>query len=229
MSEDLDLVEGIRDRWRADRPSPAIPLLLLALVVAGALVVALVRAGQVIVLTDEAHPEFAMLDGPMPINDRVRLFYWVIASILAYGLALWIARRQGYRHGLWVDRRPLVVAGMLALAGAVIIVVGWFAPGDLLIRGNVPLLAIAVGIVVWAVRERRAGLWVLAAVMVPLTLLANLYNIENVLFRFGVPVFGTVDEVASLGTVALVLFVASAIFGVLHRREVSAARTRGDQ
>jgi hypothetical protein len=227
MSNDLDSLEEIRDRSRADRPSPAIPLLFLALVVAGALVVALIRAGQVTVVLDPAHPGVGLVSGPMPWTDRVRLFYWVVASIVAYLLVLWIARRQGYRRGVWVDRRPLVVAGVLALAGAVVIVVGWFAPGDLLIRGNVPLLAIAVGIVVWAARERRPGLSILAAVIVPLTLLANLYNMENVLFRFGVPYFDNADEVANLGTVAVVLFAASAIFGVLHRREASAVGTRG--
>lgn len=227
MSNDLDSLEEIRDRSRADRPSPAMPLLFLALVVAGALVVGLIRAAQVTVVVDPLQPEFGLVSGPMPWTDRVRLFYWVVASIVAYLLALWIARRQGYRGGVWVDRRPLVLAGVLALAGAVVIVVGWFAPGDLLIRGNVPLLAIAIGIVVWAARERRLGLWILAAVIVPLTLLANLYNMENVLFRFGVPYFDSADEIANLGTVAVVFFAASAILGVLHRRDARALGTRG--
>lgn len=227
MSNDLDSLEEIRDRSRADRPSPATPLLFLALVVAGALVVGLIRAAQVSVVVDPLQPEFGLVSGPMPWTDRVRLFYWVVASIVAYLLALWIARRQGYRGGVWVDRRPLVLAGVLALAGAVVIVVGWFAPGDLLIRGNVPLLAIAIGIVVWAARERRLGLWILAAVIVPLTLLANLYNMENVLFRFGVPYFDHADEIANLGTVAVVFFAASAIFGVLYRRDARALGTRG--
>jgi hypothetical protein len=227
MSNDLGSIEEIRHRSRADRPSPAIPLLFLALVVAGALVVALIRAGQVTVVLDPEQPGVGFVSGPMPWTDRVRLFYWVVASIVAYLLALWIARRQGYRRGVWVDRRPLVVAGALALAGAVVIVTAWFAPGDLLIRGNVPLLAIAIGIVVWAARERQPGLWILAAVIVPLTLLANLYNMENVLFRFGVPYFDNADEVANLGTVAAVFFAASAIFGVLHRREARAVGTRG--
>lgn len=227
MRNDLDSIEEIRGRSFADRPSPAVPLVLLALVVAGALVVALIRAGQVAIVVDAAQPEFALVSGPMPWTDRVRVGYWVVSSMVAYLLALWIARRQGYRRGVWVDRRPLVVAGAVALAGAVITVIGWFAPGDLLIRGNVPLLAIAVGIVVWASRERRPGLWTLAAIIVPLTLLANLYNMENVLFRLGVPLFDNADEVANLGTVAVVLFAASAMFGLLHRRETRATGTQG--
>lgn len=227
MSNDFDSINEIRDRSRADRPSPAIPLLLLALVVAGALVVALIRAAQATVVVDPAQSEFSLIDTPVPSHDPVRLSYWVIASIVAYLLALWIARRQGYRRGVWVDRYPLVMAGLVALLVAVAVVFGWLIPGDPFIRGNVPLLAIAVGIVVWAARERRLGLWILAAVMVPLALLANLYDIGNVLLRFGVPNFENADEIANLGTVAIALFAASAIFGVLHRQEAKAARTRG--
>lgn len=229
MSNDLDSIEEIRDRSRADRPSPAIPLLLLALVVAGALVVALIRAGQVTVAVNPLQPEFSIVNGPVPSHDRVRLAYWIIASIVAYVLALWIARRQGYRRGVWVDRRPLVVVGLIALLVAVAVALMWFLPYGLVGRGNVPLLAIAVGIVVWAARERRPGLWIVAAVIVSLALLANMYDMESVLFRFGVPNFDNADEVANLGTVAVVLFGASAIFGVLHRREASAVGTRGAQ
>lgn len=226
MGNLIEGVDDIRERADADRPSPAIPLLLLASVVTGALVVALVRPDPVTIPADGSG-KFVLVVNPVAFDDRVRLFYWVIASIVAYVLALWIARRQGYRRGLWVDRRPLVIAGVLALVAAVVIVIGWFAPGDLLVRGNVPLLAIAAGIVVWAARERRPGLWVVAAVIVPLTLLANLYNMENVLFRFGVPVFDHSDEIANLGAVALVLLVAAAIFGLLHRRAARLAHPGG--
>jgi hypothetical protein len=229
MSEVVSGVDEARARAWADRPGPAIPLLLLALVVTGALVVGLIRAAQVTVVPDASQPEFGLVSGPMPVNDRVRLLYWVVASIAAYLLALWIARRQGYRGGLWVNRRPLVVAGVLALLGALIIVFGWFAPGDLLIRGNVPLLAIAVGIEVWALRERRPGLWVVAAVIVPVTLLANLYDVENLLFRLGIPFFDNADQIANLGAVAVVLFIASAVFGVLHWRAARSTHARGAQ
>lgn len=241
MSKVFEDVDEIRHRSDADRPSPAIPLLLLALVVTGALVVALIRAAQVqfipadasgavvtgLAPTDSSTASFALVSGPQPMDDRVRLLYWVIASVIAYLLAWWIARRQGYHRGLWVNRRPLVTAGLVALAGTVIIVIGWFAPGDLLIRGNVPLLAIAVGIAAWAIRERRLGLWIVAAVIVPLTLLANLYNMELVLFRLGTPDFENADEIANLGAVAVALFVAAAAFGLLHRRDARALPTRG--
>lgn len=110
----------------------------------------------------------------------------------------------------------LALGGLGALMVAVIVAVGWYAPGDLLIRGKVPLLAIAVGIIVWAVRERRVGLWIVAAVVAVVTLAANLYSVENLLFRLGMPVFGAADEVAILGVVAVALFVAAWLFGLWH-------------
>ncbi len=219
-------------------------MLLLALVVTGALVVALVRWGSVRILADEpgmvsgsgptglpSGDSFTLVDGSaaMPFGDPGTLVYWVIASIVAYLLAVWIARRQGYRRGVWVDRVPLAMGGLGALVVAVIVVADGRAPADLLGRGNVPLLAIAIGIVVWAVRERRAGLWVLAAVTMPLAVLANLYDVENVLLRFGLPISDGVAVIANLGVVAVVLFVAAAAFGLWHRREALALPSRGPQ
>lgn len=227
MSKVLDEVKSIRERSWADRPSPAIPLLLLALVVTGALVVALsVPASRTVSTSDGG--KFALVE-TLPSHGSIRLVYWIVASVIAYLLAIWIARRQGYRSGVWVDRRPLVVAGLGSLLVVVIVVLAWFSPTDLTLHGNVPLLAIAAGIVVWAVRERRPGLWILAAVIVPLTLLANLYYLANLYFRLGVPDFEGVGEVASLGTVAVVLFAASAVFGLLHRRDARALAKGGER
>lgn len=225
MSNLLNDVDDIRDRSRADRPSPAIPLLLLGLVVTGALIATLIRKAVVEQpVTEQLAPdgmvEFALYEAVSP-RDPVLLGYWVIASVAAYLLALWIARRQGYRRGMWVDRRPLAIAGIIALVVAVFVIVGWYAPADLLIRVNLPLLAIAAALVIWARRERSAGLWAVAVIMVPLTLLANLYNMENVLYRLGAPVFNNADVVANLGAVALALFIAAAIFGLTHRHDAA--------
>lgn len=232
-------VEDVRRRAWADRPSPAIPLSLLGLVVVGGLIVALIRAAQVHVVAVSGSAtevpagqvangfsasDFSLIDGPVPAHDLVRLLYWVIASVVAYLLTLWIARRQGYRGGIWVSRRPLAVAGIAALVVVVMAASVWFIPGD---RGNAPLVAIAVGIVAWAIRERRPGLWVVAVIMVPLTLFASFYDTENVLFRLGVPNFTNADEVANLGTVAVVLLVSAAVFAVPHPRHSAATRERG--
>lgn len=223
MSNLLHDVTGMRRRADADRPSPAIPLVLLGMVVAGALVVAVMRAPQGDAATNI--PGGMVLVENVPGSDPVRLLWWVFASLAAYLAAIWIARRQGYRRGIWVDRLPLALGGLSALLVAIIVWPSGFAPGDLFIRGNVPLLAIAAGIVVWTVRERRFGLWLLTVVIVPLALLVNLYDLENVLFRFGMPDFAGADEAIGLGAVAVALFVAAALFAAERRREAVAHRS----
>jgi hypothetical protein len=86
-------------------------------------------------------------------------------------------------------------------------------------------LALTVGVLVWAVRERRPGLWVLAVLLVPLSLLANLYDMENVLYRLGVPLFDHADQVVNLGVLAIVLLVASGMFALSHRRAARQIRS----
>ena len=204
--------DAVRRRMWADRPSPALPLLLLGLVVVGGIVMSLLD-----------RQEFYMFGG-------TRLAYWAVATLVAYGLMMLIARHQGYRSGIWVSRKALVITGVVALAVVIVALVGdngWYLPGDLTIRGNLPLLAITAGVLVWAWHERRPGLWALGAILVPLTLLANLYNMENVLFRMGVPYFQTADQVVNLGIVAAVLLITSAAYGLVHlwqRRHVGAMR-----
>lgn len=196
----------------ADRPSPAIPLLLLAAVVAGGIVMTLL----------ESDPT------GMYFDDTARLAYWAVACVVAFALMVVIARHQGYRTGIWVDRGALVKAGVLTLAiiVAALLVGIEFLPGDLTLRGNLPLLALTVGMLVWAYRERRPGLWVVAILLIPLTLLANLYDMENLLFRLGVPVFDHADQVVNLGVVAIVLLAAAGVFALSHRRDARLVGSR---
>jgi hypothetical protein len=206
VSDQLLDAEAVRRRMWADRPSPAIPLLLIAVVVMGGIVVSLL---------DDSRDGFYF-------GDPIRLTYWVVASVIAFAATILIARRQGYLTGIWVDRGALVKAGSIALAVVVLVVLfGMGAlPGDLTLRGNLPLLALTAGIMVWAYRERRPGLWVVALLLAPLALLANLYNMENLLYRIGVPSFAGADQVVNLAAVALVLVVSAGAFAVSHRRAV---------
>lgn len=205
MSDQWAPPVGLERRIRATRPSPALPLLLLAGVVLGEIVMPLL---------DDGHHGFYE-------NDPGRLIYWVVATLVAYAAIVLIARHQGYRHGVWVNRRVLVTAGAVALLLVALAVVydsdNLVLPGDLTLRGNLPLLAITVGLLIWAFHERRPGLWVVAGLLVPLTLLANLYDMENILFRLGVPYFAAAAEVVDLAVVAVVLLVAAAVFALSHR------------
>jgi hypothetical protein len=201
-------VEAAHRRVQADRPTPAIPLLLLALVVLGAIALTFIEANQ----------------SGFYIEDPARVAYWAVASAVAYLVMVLVARRQGYRRGIWVDRSPLAAAGLLALVIALIVVLGQFAMGDLLIRGNVPVLALTVGVLVWAYHERRPGLWVIALALIPLSLLANLYDMENLLGRMGIPGFAHADQVANLGAIAIVLLIGAAGFALAHGFVVIRAR-----
>lgn len=201
-------MEAAQRRVRADRPTPAIPLLLLALVVLGAIALTFIEANQ----------------SGFYIEDPARVAYWAVASAVAYLVMVLVARRQGYRRGIWVDRSPLAAAGLLALVIALIVVLGQFAMGDLLIRGNVPVLALTVGVLVWAYHERRPGLWVIALALIPLSLLANLYDMENLLGRMGIPGFAHADQVANLGAIAIVLLIGAAGFALAHGFAVIRAR-----
>jgi hypothetical protein len=98
MVDELLDVEATRRRMRVDRPTPALPLLLLAAVVLGGIVMTLLEPDTI-----------GMYSGDSP-----RMLYWVVASIVAYALMVLIARHQGYRTGIWVDRGALVKAGVLA-------------------------------------------------------------------------------------------------------------------
>lgn len=210
MVDELLDVEATRRRMCIDRPSPALPLLLLAAVVIGGIVMTLVEPDTI-----------GMYSGDSP-----RMVYWVVASVVAYALMVLIARHQGYRTGIWVDRGALVKAGVLSLVivVAAVLVDSGFLPGDLVIRGNLPLLALTVGVLVWALRERRPGLWVLAVLLVPLSLLANLYDMENMLYRLGVPLFDHADQVVNLGVLAIVLLVAAGLFALSRRRAARQVR-----
>ena len=199
----------------ADRPSPALPMVAMAAVVIGGIVLDFV----------DHRDRTGFFD-----DDPARLIYWVVSTLVAFVVLVVVARQQGYRYGIWINRNTLVLAGVLALAVVVLALTirsGWLLPGDLTIRGNLPLLALTVGVLAWAARKRRPGLWIVGAVLIPLTLLANLYDMENLLFRLGIPSFPHDEQVVNLGVVAIVLLASAMIFAWSHRRDARhVARSR---
>ena len=116
--------------------------------------------------------------------------YWFIA--LQAGIAasaLWY-RWRGYRVGLRTPARGLVVAGVVLIELAILASIiggrtGYALPGDLTIRGTVPLVLIAVPLWVLAWAERSTALAVIVACYTGLALLASLYDVENIFFRLG--------------------------------------------
>ena len=88
-------------------------------------------------------------------------------------------------------------------------------PGDLMVRGLTPLLAVALGLFVLARIERSWALLAFAVPFLALTVVANLYDMENVAYRLGVGSAGPEVNVIVVGSV---LLIAGAIFGLGYAR-----------
>jgi hypothetical protein len=155
-------------------------------------------------------------------------YYWLAAILTGLGLTVWWYRRHGARVGLRTPSRGFLLAGLIITAALVVlhfISVGGmrldFPLGIMTVRGTFPMLIIA--IVLWALAraERSAGLAVLAALFTGAALLADLYNVENIVFRLGWFPAQSQWRYTSLPGVlfpALVLLVAGGIAFVAQRR-----------
>jgi hypothetical protein len=142
---------------------------------------------------------FSGMVAPHPLATGV---YWLIALVVGFvGSGLWY-RRQGQRVGL---RRPVLAFAMTGLALTVgvlffqavpvLSIPLWWVTG----RGTVAILIIALALLVLARLERSAALAWIAAAFLAVAVLVSTYNVENLLFRLGIP-YG-----AWAGTVAVVL------------------------
>lgn len=220
MSDILSSAGSAEGHLLADRPSPAIPLLVMAAVPIGAIILALARPPEIdadsVTLMDDGTTMSLVGPSVFSSNFWPGLVYWAVATALAYLLISLIARWQGYQGGIWANRRPLVIAGLIALAAALLIMFGLLIPGDLLDRGYLPLVAMAIAIVYWGFRENRPSLWIFGAVVTALALTANLYNMENMLYHAGIPTFSAASDIINLAVIAAALLLGSAGFALAH-------------
>ena len=122
-------------------------------------------------------------------------FYWLAALLVGLAVtALWY-RWRGARVGLRTPARGYLVIGIVLLVLALVIPViadhdshsplRFLMPGDLLVRGTFPFIIIAVGLCALAWAERSIALTIIAATYFALSLVASLYDVENVLYRLG--------------------------------------------
>ena len=116
--------------------------------------------------------------------------YWVAALAVGFlGSGLWY-RRQAERVGL---RRPVaafVATGLAITVGLVLvqqmpyagIVLFWIT-----MRGTVAITIISISLLVLARLERSAGLAWIAVAFLGVAVLVSTYDVENLIFRMGVP------------------------------------------
>ena len=101
--------------------------------------------------------------------------YWTVAVILGYAATLgyyrWRATRVGVASRVW----PYLAVGFGLFAALAVVTL----PGDLSIRGMVPLLALVPGLFVLAWLERSLPLATFGALFLAVALISNLYDVEN--------------------------------------------------
>jgi hypothetical protein len=178
----------------------------------------------------------AVLGGQNGGNGFYLGWYWLAALVGGFLVTLLWYRWHARSIGVQTPARGPIVTGvvltvlalLLPLLSRLVPFLYWLWPGDLWIRGTVAFLIIAVGLCFLAWAERSVGLVVTAVVYTGAALLANLYDIENVLFRLGWNVSNGTASLTVLPNVLLpgmVLLVAgaAAFFAQRPRRQVRPA------
>jgi hypothetical protein len=236
----------LRRRARSARHAYWLPLLLFGLLSCAAIPFYVVASPAV----EGTGPAVALTSGPtMPLLGGAPLqrsfflgYYWLVALVGGYLLcALWY-RRHARRAGLQTPARGYVVTGVVLTALALLLpplsqfpALRWLSiawPGDLVVRGMFPFLIIAAGLWVLAWAERSTALAVTALLYTGAALLANLYDVMNILYRLGWNPAGynwqtTVPNVLLPTAVLLIAGGASGIAAATARRK-PAASSPGD-
>jgi hypothetical protein len=178
-------MDALRRRTRADRHAYWLPVLSLGLAHLAAVPLYLH------VEADGPVPDGLGGTVPPPVffppdGDRIGS-YWLAALLLGGLLSVWWYRRRGSRVGVEGRVWGAVLAAVAVVIGSVVLS---FTPftfflWPVYVREYGALLVVAVGLLVLARLERSRGLLAVAVLYAAAALLANTYNVENVLFRLG--------------------------------------------
>jgi hypothetical protein len=190
--------------------------------------------GQGAVVTASRIPAlWPFLSGDSPLVSAFLGYYWLVALLGGLLLTLvwyrWHARRTGLQtpaRGYLITTAALTLAAIAIPPLALLRGPSWLRflhrlavlwPGDLTVRGTVPFLIIAAGLLVLAWAERSRALAVIAVLYTGAALLASLYDVENLTARFGWnPPLGE-QSLPNLLLPAVVLLVAGAGAFVVQR------------
>lgn len=165
------------------------------------------------------------------LTGRYLGLYWLAAMLVGLAAtAVWY-RLRGDRVGVRTPSRGFVITGLVLLVLALLIPIlagrggvgplYFLMPGDLLVRGTFPLVLIGIGLWVLAWAERSIALTVIAAGYLALSLVASLYDIENVFYRLGWNLSPEVSGLPNVVLPALVLLLSGAGAWVVQRRRGS--------
>jgi hypothetical protein len=159
-------------------------------------------------------------------------YYWLGAMVLGVGATVVWYRWHGNRVGLRTPARGYLITGLVLVALALLIpviaekfpqaghvfVLPILVPGDLVIRGTFPLVLIGLGLCFLAWAERSIALALIAGLYLALSLVASLYDIQNVFYRLGWNLSPSASSLPNVVLPALVLLLSGAGAWVVQRR-----------
>ena|SRR5579875_3152377 len=199
----LGELRALRRQTRAARQAYWFPLLVFGLLICASVpfYVQRPRAGASALAwsgVSGSGPASPFLGGyPAEPGDTGVAWYWTAALLSGLLLTLAWYRWHARRAGVATSARPYLVTAVVLTVAAIAVAplrrifpAGWrvldpVSLGDLYIRGTCPLLIIAVSLLalIWA--ERSVVLAVTAVLYGGAALLANLYDVQNLVFRLG--------------------------------------------
>lgn len=184
-------VESLRERTRRSGRSWWFPLTLFGVLLICA--APLYRAASIVDQSFDIPrfmwPLVTLFTGVFSDHPVLTALYWVAALAIGFvGSGLWY-RREAQRIGLRRPVRAFVLTGLAITVGLVLLQSVPYA-GYLLFwvsyRGTLGIAIIAVALLVLAWLERSAGLTTIAVLFLGLAVVVSTYNLENVVFPFGV-------------------------------------------
>jgi len=161
-------------------------------------------------------------------------YYWLGAMLLGITATVFWYRWRGNRIGLRTPARGYLITGLVVVALALalplvaeqvtrvgrVFVLPVLMPGDLVIRGTFPLVLIGLGLCYLAWAERSVGLAIIAAGYLALSLVASLYDVENLYYyAFGSGISPAASALPNVLLPALVLLLSGAGAWMVQRRQ----------
>jgi hypothetical protein len=177
---------------------------------------------------------FRFFGGVNTSSPHAITLYWLIALPLAYlccGLWYWI---RGRRRGVATSPLPFIAAGVLLL-GLLVLLSPGLDSGHFLVRllrsipilGNFDgvnglgaLLTVALGLFVLSYRERSRALAWFATLFLGVAILTNFYDLQNILYRFGLNPGARLSPAVGVCFAGLVLTLGGTAFAAVRRRTV---------
>jgi hypothetical protein len=222
----VDEVTGLRRHTRRARQAFWFPLMVFGALILGSAPLYSLPPPASIPDGVVAGNGYDPLGGKLATDPHAVSLFWLIGIPVAYLLTAAFYLWRGHRRGVRTTWRAYVVTGLGLFAVVALLLVNLprkvpgrrlllsvfdHLPGDLVIRGLIPLLAIAVGFMILAVAERSLALGLFAVVFFAIALTANLYDMSNLADRLALHGGGPEVNNVVVGSLALL---AGAGFGL---------------